>query len=69
MGWEKWGETEVSFGSGGELQARITHFSTEESRLEREHPRRLLSSPSLFHSFEISFRVKVFPLLFVGTLN
>lgn len=33
-----WGETEVSFESGGELQARITHFSAG----EREHPHRLL---------------------------
>lgn len=26
-------------------------------------------TPSPFHSFEISFRVKVFPLLSAGTLN
>lgn len=58
---------------GAGLQARITHFSAEEKPAGWREKYPVVSFYSFTipvpFSFEISFRVKVFPLLSLGTLK
>lgn len=66
-----WSETEVSFREWERATSSYyTFFSWRKPTGERtSSPSSFIPSPFLFHSFEISFQVKVFPLLSVETLN